>query len=45
MEGETTTVQLLKTTVERLKKLGSKGETYDDIIQRLLEPAEKEVET
>jgi hypothetical protein len=31
-----TTIQVLITTREDLKKIGSKGETYDSIIQRLL---------
>ena len=39
-----TTIQVSKVTVERLKRLGHKGETYDAIIQRLLEVAEKEAE-
>jgi hypothetical protein len=30
-----TTIQALITTREDLKKIGSKGETYDSIIQRL----------
>jgi len=42
MIGRTTTITLLRTTVERLKKLGHKGQTYDEIVQRLLEVAEKE---
>lgn len=42
MEEETTTIQVSKTTVERLKKLGQKGDTYDQIIQHLLELAEGE---
>jgi len=39
---ETTTITLSKATVERLKKLGHKGETYEDVVQRLLEIAQKE---
>lgn len=35
--NELTTISLPKTTVERLKALGCKGETYDDIVCRLLE--------
>jgi len=31
-----TTIQVLKDTREKLKELGSKGETYDEIIQRLI---------
>lgn len=37
-----TTIQLSKTVRERLKKLGKKGETYDDIIRRLIEIAESD---
>ena len=33
---ETTTIQLEVKTVERLKAIGKKGETYEDIIKRLL---------
>lgn len=33
---ETTTVALKKNTLEALKNLGKKGQTYDDIIQELL---------
>jgi len=31
-----TTIPLKKDTVEMLKKLGNKGETYDDIVKRLM---------
>jgi predicted CopG family antitoxin len=34
--SETTTIRIRKETRERLVKLGSKSETYDDIIQRLI---------
>jgi hypothetical protein len=34
-------VRLRKETVERLKRLGFKGETYDDIINRLIEEVKK----
>lgn len=30
-------IQLTKDTRERLKSLGSKGETYNEIIERLME--------
>ena len=33
---EFTTIGIRKTTRDRLKKLGTKGEFYDDIIVRLL---------
>jgi hypothetical protein len=41
MEKETTTITVLKATVERLKNAGRKGDTYDAIIQQLLEAKEK----
>jgi len=31
-----TTIQISKETREMLKELGKKGETYDDIIRRLI---------
>jgi|YelNatPaOPRAMG01_1025707.scaffolds.fasta_scaffold17309_2 predicted DNA-binding protein len=34
---EYTNIRLKRETVEKLKKLGFKGETYDDIINRLIE--------
>ena len=37
--GEITTIPLNKNTRERLKKFGFKGETYDQIIKRLMENA------
>jgi len=40
---ELTTIQISKETREMLKELGRKGETYDDIIRRLIELA-KDVE-
>ena len=40
---ELTTIQISKETREMLKELGKKGETYDDIIRRLIELA-KDVE-
>ena len=39
---EMTTIQVSKETREMLKELGRKGETYDDIIRRLIELARKE---
>jgi predicted DNA-binding protein len=41
---EYTNIRLRKETVEKLKKLGFKGETYDDIINRLIEEALKKHE-
>jgi hypothetical protein len=34
---EETTIQIKKITREKLKKIGSKGQTYDEIIENLLE--------
>jgi len=39
--GETTTIPLSKETRDLLKKYGHKGETYDELIRRLLEFAEQ----
>jgi predicted CopG family antitoxin len=39
--GETTTIPLSKETRDLLKKFGQKGETYDELIRRLLENAEQ----
>jgi len=36
MVNELTQIKLKKTTVKRLKKLGSKGETYDEIVNKLI---------
>jgi hypothetical protein len=36
-----TTIQLKETTREKLKDLGKKGETYDQIIEKLLQIYEK----
>ncbi len=38
---ELTTIQISKETREMLKELGKKGETYDDIIRRLIELAKR----
>ncbi|MDK2371895.1 MAG: hypothetical protein QI197_00695 [Candidatus Korarchaeota archaeon] len=37
-----TTIQISKETREMLKSLGRKGETYDEIIRRLIELAKRE---
>lgn len=37
-----TTIQIAKVTVEKLKNIGKKGETYDDVINRLLDKEAKE---
>lgn len=34
--NENTTIQLSKKMRDKLKALGTKGETYDDIIKRLI---------
>ncbi|MBN2230661.1 MAG: hypothetical protein JW779_13815 [Candidatus Thorarchaeota archaeon] len=39
--SETTTIPLTKETRDLLKKYGQKGETYDELIRRLLEMAEQ----
>ncbi len=39
--GETTTIPLTKETRDLLKRYGRKGETYDELIRRLLNIAEK----
>jgi hypothetical protein len=39
--GETTTIPLSKETRDLLKRYGQKGETYDELIRRLLEIAEQ----
>lgn len=39
MESMATTVALDEETKEMLQRLGHKGETYDDIIRRLIEDA------
>jgi hypothetical protein len=39
--GKTTTIPLSKETRDLLKKYGQKGETYDELIRRLLEMAEQ----
>ena len=36
-----TTIQIDKETREHLKKFGHKGETYDDIIERLMDYCEE----
>jgi hypothetical protein len=38
---EYTYIRLKKETVEKLKKIGSKNETYDDIINRLIKEVKK----
>ncbi len=38
---EQTTIQISKATRERLKEVGRKGQTYDEIIEKLLEVSKK----
>lgn len=40
MGKDTTTIQISKAVRDKLKELGKKGETYDEIIERLLKLAE-----
>ena len=37
MKEEITTIQISKEIRDQLKELGKKGETYDEIIRKLLE--------
>ena len=37
--ADTTTISLRKQTKDMLRKLGSKGQTYDDVIRELVERA------
>lgn len=39
--GSATTIQVNKETREELRELGKKGETYDQLIHRLIEVARK----
>lgn len=39
--GDTTTIPLSKATRDLLKQFGKKGETYDELVRRLLAMAEK----
>jgi predicted CopG family antitoxin len=38
---ESTTIQLSKETREQLKELGKMGETYDDVIKKLIKKAKE----
>ena len=40
---EQTTIQISKETREKLKKVGRKGQTYDEIIENLLEIRKKAI--
>ena len=41
MTGDMTTIQISKMTREQLRHLGRKGETYDQVLNRLIEMARK----
>lgn len=41
MTGDLTTIQISKMTREQLRHLGRKGETYDQVLNRLIEMARK----
>ena len=41
MAKDVTTVRISTELRDKLKKLGVKGETYEDVIQRLVEIAQK----
>jgi hypothetical protein len=41
MAGDLTTIQLSKMTRDQLRKLGRKGETYDQVLIRLIQIAKK----
>jgi len=41
--AEVTTVLVKRETRDRLKKYGFKGETYDEIVNRLIETAERQM--
>ena len=41
MAGDLTTIQISKMTREQLRHLGRKGETYDQVLNRLIEMAQK----
>ena len=40
---EQTTIQISKETREKLKKVGRKGQTYDEIIEKLLDISKKAI--
>ncbi len=41
MAGDLTTIQISKMTRDQLRHLGRKGETYDQVLNRLMEMARK----
>ncbi|MGC8562708.1 MAG: DUF7557 family protein [Thermoplasmata archaeon] len=40
---DVTTIQIKKTTRDELKRIGRKGQSYDDLITKLLEIAKKDI--
>jgi predicted transcriptional regulator len=42
MKNESTTIKVSTELRDRLKELGKKGETYEDIIERLLRVAQSQ---
>ena len=42
MTNETTTIKISTELRDRLKELGKKGETYEDVIERLLKVAQSQ---
>ena len=41
MAGSVTTIQINKATRDQLRQLGRKGETYDQVVLRLIEMAKR----
>jgi hypothetical protein len=41
MANDLTTIQVSKMTRDQLRELGSKGETYDQVLNRLIEMARR----
>ncbi len=41
MAGDVTTIQIKTSTREELRQLGKKGETYDQLVLRLIELAKR----
>ena len=41
MVSDVTTIQISKMTRDQLRRLGRKGETYDQVLNRLIEMARK----
>lgn len=44
MPKDITTIPLTKTTRDRLKALGRKGETYDELLNRIMDAYEPDAE-